>query len=460
MYEGKASIRFYSGVCILTTENTQTIDFCGVCSFKGIPEDYGTLLKSWHFRQIFPGFWLSARNKKYLSKHIYTSNDNTRWLLGTAQINSAFIKELKQNNANQFSGDGQTVENGGKHRWLTSQFFKASIGRGFLCIYEQPKTAKTAAEFAIVSDRLGSQKIYYFFHKDVLVWSTALPILMTLKNKLCGPAKINPASLWGYLQYLHQTEDETIVNGIFVVPPAACLSFSERGLTVSAYWRPSFSAISESVSKLANRLRNILYGEDFCKYPAHGDTPGVLLSGGLDSSLISALLRKRGNDVYTYAVGFKDEPDERDDAQFVAKHFGTTHRTVIIAPEDVEALLWDTVRALGFPTGNPSALATYLVARQARDEVDRLFSGLGSDELFAGHTKHIVARYWPIARPLASLAKKIPYLKPGRNGGVRWSAGDINDYIDLYTYFNESELNQLLVYRERSDSRKFYSVKS
>ena len=323
----------------MTTENTQTIDFCGVCSFKGIPEDYGTLLKSWHFRQIFPGFWLSARNKKYLSKHIYTSNDNTRWLLGTAQINSAFIKELKQNNANQFSGDGQTVENGGKHRWLTSQFFKASIGRGFLCIYEQPKTAKTAAEFAIVSDRLGSQKIYYFFHKDVLVWSTALPILMTLKNKLCGPAKINPASLWGYLQYLHQTEDETIVNGIFVVPPAACLSFSERGLTVSAYWRPSFSAISESVSKLANRLRNILYGEDFCKYPAHGDTPGVLLSGGLDSSLISALLRKRGNDVYTYAVGFKDEPDERDDAQFVAKHFGTTHRTVIIAPEDVEALL-------------------------------------------------------------------------------------------------------------------------
>ena len=441
----------------MTTKNTENFDICGVCSFGEIPKDCGTLLNSLHFRQIFPGLWLSARNKKYLGKHIHTSSDNTRWLLDAAQITNAFIKGFKQNNTNQFSVEGETVEKGDKHRSIMSQLFEASIGRGFLCVYEQPKTEKTAAIFTIASDRLGSQKIYYFYHKDVLAWSTVLPILMTLKSEFSGPATLSRSSLCGYLQYLHQAEDETVISGISVMPPASCLSISKSGLTVSAYWRPSFGTISESVSDLENRLRDLLYGEGFCNNLANGNTPGVLLSGGLDSSLITALLRKGGNDVYTYAVGFKEEPDELDDAQFVARHFGTTHRTVIIAPEDVEALLWDTVRALGFPTGNPSALATYRVARQARDEVGKLFSGLGSDELFAGHTKHIAARYWQVSRPLVSLVKKISSLKPGRKGSAHRKTDDITGYIDLYRYFNESELRQLLVRREKSNFKKLYT---
>jgi asparagine synthase (glutamine-hydrolysing) len=208
---------------------------------------------------------------------------------------------------------------------------------------------------------------------------------------------------------------------------------------------------------LANRLRELLFCERFCNYRANSNRPGVLLSGGLDSSLITALLRKHRDDVHTYAVGFKDEPDEREDAQLVARHFGTTHRTIVIAPENVEALLWDTVCALGFPTGNPSALATYLVAKNARGEVDRLVSGLGSDEVFAGHTKHVAARYWPFARSLAALAKKISPLRPGKNNSTCWNADGIKDYIDLYTYFSDPELNQLLLNRERLNPAKVYA---
>lgn len=439
-------------------ETSECTDISGASSLGEIPEDCDSMLNALPFRQICSGFWLSARSNECISKHIHTSHDNTLWVLDAARGNSSFVIDFIQNRKAQFYTGGRKVEKNGARHAFISELHEASIGRGFLCAFEQSGAEKTAAAFLIVSDRLASQKIYYFYHKDVLFWSTLLPNLMALKKEFCGPVTLNQAGLYGYLQYLHQTEDETIVDGISVIPPAGCLCLSRRGLQVSVYWRPSFGNIAESDSNLEISLRNLLGGQSFSSSFSHGDRPGVLLSGGLDSSLITALLKKGGKDVFTYTVGFKNEPDECDDAQFVAGHFGTRHRTVIIAPEDVESLLWDTIRALGFPTGNPSSIATYRVGRQARNEVGRLLSGLGSDELFAGHTKHIAARHWTVARPMVSLAKKISHFRHGTNGSSFWIDCDIKNYIDLYTYFNKTQLNRILTGRESSNFREFYSA--
>jgi asparagine synthase (glutamine-hydrolysing) len=442
----------------LKQETSVCIDIGGACSLSEIPDDCDDLLNAMQFRLICPGFWLSARSSEYLFKHIQTSHDNTAWILDTSQGSGTIAYDFIQNRKNQISAEVNADVSSAVDRSFISKLHEAPIGRGFLCAYAHSGNEKADATFVIVSDRLASQRIYYFYYKDILFWSTVFPRLMDVKREFCGPVTLNQSELCGYLQYLHHTEDRTMVEGIYALPPAACLSLSRKGPKVSVYWRPSFDSPAESDSNMGIRLRNLICGPSFSSMLSNGSQPGVLLSGGMDSSLITALLKKSVNDVFTYAVGFKGEPDERGDAQFVADHFQTRHRTVIIAPGDVEALLWDTVRALGFPSGNPSALATYRVVQQARDEVGRLLSGLGCDELFAGHTKHIAARYWPVARYLISLANGISYFSSGKNGNGPWIPGDIQNYIDFYTYFNEAQLYQILTDRDNYDFRESFTV--
>lgn len=117
---------------------------------------------------------------------------------------------------------------------------------------------------------------------------------------------------------------------------------------------------------------------------------GVLLSGGLDSSLLVALLPEEvRRETRTFAIGFEDagHHDERRYADLVARHLGTRHRALTV-PLDVAAELADLVQRLDEPLADPAALPGHLVARAASTEVTVLLSGTGGDEVFGGYHRH------------------------------------------------------------------------
>jgi asparagine synthase (glutamine-hydrolysing) len=152
----------------------------------------------------------------------------------------------------------------------------------------------------------------------------------------------------------------------------------------------SFASISEqkqlndSSSTIAKTLRNKL--ETSVSTRVNGDTMGSWLSGGIDSSIIVALLRPLVKTLHTFAAGLPGAPD-LEFAKVVAKHTGTTHHEVTISEHDLSKVLGEVIYALESFDALlvRSTIMNFLVSRVAKDYVDTVFSGEGGDELFAGY---------------------------------------------------------------------------
>ncbi len=144
------------------------------------------------------------------------------------------------------------------------------------------------------------------------------------------------------------------------------------------------------------------------------DVPvGILLSGGLDSGLITALAAEHGTRLRTFTVGFAGEPsfDERRRARLVADRYATEHRELVIGPEHAEHLP-EVVAALDEPRGDATSLPYWLAARLAGEHVKVVLSGEGGDELFGGYQTYVADRYAHrldgALRVIAPLAERWP----------------------------------------------------
>lgn len=150
----------------------------------------------------------------------------------------------------------------------------------------------------------------------------------------------------------------------------------------------------------------------------HADVPvGCFLSGGVDSSIISALAARRHNNLHTFSIGFKDEPffDETRYAEQVAAHIGSKHHTFKLSNDDLLSNLGDFLNSIDEPFADSSALNVYILSQYTREHVKVALSGDGADELFMGYNKHRAE--WlvnhssyrhlrPIALPLLSMLPK------------------------------------------------------
>lgn len=315
--------------------------------------------------------------------------------------------------------------------------------RGLILLYEQSIHEGGRSRLALISDRLATCRLYYSYNPRAFLFATDSTESLQLIRQLIGSPAVDPANLGGYLRFLHQPSPSTLLRGVSILPPASCLTVSRDGLEISRYWSPRFTPAVGSTRQAVNTTRSLLVKTIEHQLGPPGGKIGLLLSGGVDSSMIAAVTTARGIELTTYTVGFDGIEDEREKARAVAGHFRTRHREIVIGPGDVESLMWETTRALGFPTGNPSSVATYLATRRAAEDVTRILSGIGSDELLAGHRKHILARYWPMVRPIWSLARKLA----GRTAGTqRFGPRTVARYADLYTHLDNDQLQALLLY--------------
>jgi len=254
---------------------------------------------------------------------------------------------------------------------------------------------RDSGRLVLARDRLGIKPLYYAESSDRLRFASTLPALLAGGDV---NTEIDPAALHHYMSF-HAVVPAplTILKGIRKVPPATVMTIEPDGARrEETYWRFSVHPQPEDhrVSE-AEWSRMIL--ETLTRAVARrrvADVPvGVLLSGGLDSSLIVALLARTGqSDLKTYSIGFESVGDQRGDefrySDLVARAFATDHQRIQVDSARAIDALPGAVGAMSEPMMSHDAIGFYLLSEQVSRHVKVVQSGQGADEILGGYHWH------------------------------------------------------------------------
>ena len=265
----------------------------------------------------------------------------------------------------------------------------------------------------LARDRLGEKPLHYYHHKGELVFASEIKSLLEFPG-LETALDLNALNL--YLTYEYVPSPYTIYQNIFKLEPAHYAIFKKGELVIRPYWQPLFrkSRKKISVREGAQELRERLLRS--VKSHTVSDVPlGAFLSGGLDSSLVTALLaRVSSRRVQTFNMAFNDPSfDESRYSAEVAQHLGTDHHVERITPQTLIEILPKILEVLDEPFADASMIPTYLLSKFTQRHVTVALSGDGGDELFAGYPTyqaHRVARWIP--RWLGGTAERLAGFLP------------------------------------------------
>ncbi|MFF9525503.1 N-acetylglutaminylglutamine amidotransferase [Streptomyces achromogenes] len=241
-------------------------------------------------------------------------------------------------------------------------------------------------------DRLGIKPLYLAQTPGRLRFASSLPALLAAGDV---DTSLDPAALHQYLSW-HATvaAPRTVLAGVRKLPPATVRVVEPDGTyREHRYWQPSYTRRPEHAGMGAAEWRDAVLDalRTAVRRRMVADVPvGVLLSGGLDSSLIVALLADEGQrDLATFSVGFEaeggDEGDEFRYSDLVAREFATDHQKFVVPSQRVSTALDAAVAAMSEPMMSHDVVAFHLLSEQVSRNVKVVQSGQGADEVFAGY---------------------------------------------------------------------------
>jgi len=251
-------------------------------------------------------------------------------------------------------------------------------------------------ELSLIRDRLGKKPLYVYSEPGLVTFGSELKALMA------GPSfdhAIDRDALAAYLRYLYVPAPRTIFARALKVPAGHILTIADpAGAPPPArpYWSLADTARDGLAHPIAGeqeaieRLDALL--SDAVRARMVSDVPvGALLSGGIDSSTIVAMMQEHsGRPVRTYTIGFDEAAfDEAAHAARVAEHLGTEHTELRIAGSDARALIPLLPRIFDEPFADPSQLPTFFVSQLARQHVTVALCGDGGDEMFGGYNRYV-----------------------------------------------------------------------
>jgi asparagine synthase (glutamine-hydrolysing) len=276
------------------------------------------------------------------------------------------------------------------------------------CVYDKEKKSLFLAR-----DPVGTKLLYYVAHDGRFSFSSDLNTL-TLKTNF--PREVDLRALNFFLAYRYIPEELSIFKIVRKVPPACSMSFDleSREFKIGKYWSPPITeAKTGDENELADELEKLIISALEIRMGG----AGVFLSGGLDSSILVALMTELlSNPIKTICVGFQDkEYSELPFARMVADKFGTDHAEFIVEPDFDEFL--KSASIFDEPLGDPSIFPTYYAGKLAGDFGLDIVAGDGADSLFLGNKFHYqVVRYGEINKyimpPLDLILKELVRLIP------------------------------------------------
>ncbi|MCF1592064.1 N-acetylglutaminylglutamine amidotransferase [Streptomyces muensis] len=244
----------------------------------------------------------------------------------------------------------------------------------------------------LARDRLGIKPLYLARTPGRLRFASTLPALLAAGDV---DTSLDLVALHQYLSW-HATvaAPHTVLSGVRKLPPATVRIVEPDGTHRDhCYWQPSYTRRADRADMGADEWRDAVLDalRTAVRRRMVSDVEvGVLLSGGLDSSLIVALLADEGQrDLMTFSVGFETEGGEKGDefrySDLVAREFGTVHRQLMVPSDRVSTALDGAVAAMSEPMISHDVVAFYLLSEQVSKEVKVVQCGQGADEVFAGY---------------------------------------------------------------------------
>jgi len=272
-------------------------------------------------------------------------------------------------------------------------------------------------ELFLARDRTGIKPLYYYSGPSGFYFGSELKALLCARDV---PRRFNYQALSDFFVLGYPLLPKTFFAEIYELEPGAWLKVSSHGLTKGRYWKwsrqPSqwneSQALEESEIAIIDSLREHLVS----------DVPiGAFLSGGIDSSLLAALLVKvLGKSLEVFTVAFTDSDyDESPYAKAVSMHLGIPQNQIVLDPRNADLSLVDNILTqFDQPFGDSSAIPTYLICREIRKSVKVAISGDGGDEMFGGYR-----RFW-----YAHMARRLSHLP---NFCVKVSSDILKQFTDV-----------------------------
>ena len=369
------------GICGITWSDQQLIrSMCNEIKHRG-PEQEGFFIDN--------EISLCCERLKILdlsenAKQPLHNEDNTIWVVLNGEIyNFKEIKnELEKNHTFYTNADTEVIVHA--YEEYGEDCVHKLNGMFSFAIWDSKKK-----KLFIARDRLGVKPLFYSIVKNNLLFSSEIKSILQFDGVT---REINHDGLYQFATYGYTIDGQTMMKNIYELLPGHKLIYSilDNSIKIEKYWELEIKESNFAEDFYIKKLEKILTNSIDLRQVS--DAPiGALLSGGLDSSIMVAILSKLSEQpVKTFTTGFGHELDEYSEAQTVAEHCGTDHKEISLTFDHLSKSLPTILWHMEFPFGRPSILSNYLVSEQVKKFVTVAYTGEGSDELFGGYNRYLI----------------------------------------------------------------------
>lgn len=322
--------------------------------------------------------------------------------------------------------------------WGLEKTLKKLVGMFAFALWD-----KKDKNLYLARDRMGEKPLYYGFQNGHFLFASEIK---SIRIHPAFEGKINRFALENFFQYNFIPSPLSIYQNIFKLPPATFIKITQDDIKNQKKSRPQ---TYWSIEKIAEKGQSNLFSKDeklailevekllssSIAEQMLADVPiGTFLSGGIDSSIVTALMQQQSNQpIKTFTIGFHElEYDEAQYARAVAKYLSTDHTDLYLTHQDAEAIIPKLPHLYDEPFADVSQIPTYLVSQLAKQSVTVVLSGDGGDEFFGGYERHIrAAQIWKNFRLLPK--------------SIRMQFSQILNYLSSYNSGFE-KINSMLPY--------------
>jgi asparagine synthase (glutamine-hydrolysing) len=343
------------------------------------------------------------------------------------------------------------------HLWIQEkeQCFSKINGFFAFVIYDNKEKSLFVAR-----DRYGVKPLLYAMSAEKFVFASEMKALL----EYCLPKELDTVSLSMYLHLNYIPAPHSIFKGIKKLEPGHYMQIRNGACTVKKYYeiQSAEQIPAPDYTQAKAKVRSLL--TDAVEKRMVADVPlGAFLSGGVDSSIVTAIAAQQNPLLKTFSIGFPDEPyfDETRYAELIAKKFKTDHTVFALKNEELFGNLHEVLDYLDEPFADSSALLVYILSERTRKEVTVALTGDGADELFSGYNKHAAEyrmRNKGVAEAAAYAGKALWEVLPkSRNSGFSnrirqlrkfseaMTMSDADRYWSWAGFTNKNEVRSLLL---------------
>jgi asparagine synthase (glutamine-hydrolysing) len=323
------------------------------------------------------------------------NEDGTVWIVFNGEIyNHLELRKKLEERNHQFKTNCDTEVIVHLYEEYGTECISHLDGMFALAIYDS-----SAKRILLSRDRLGQKPLFYFSTENNIVFASELS---ALKQHPSMPRILNKQALHDYFSLQYIPAPHTVYHNVFKLPPGhrMVINTSDGTRQLEQYWKLDFSKKTElNFHDAEKRLRELLTGA--LKKRLMSDVPyGTFLSGGLDSTIITALMGQLcDHPVKTFTIGFNEQLYDERNYAMQASHaiskianYPLDYHVKTVNPDDFD-LLKKLVRHYGEPYSDASMLPTYMLSEFTREQITVVLSGDGADEMFAGYERYMVMKY-------------------------------------------------------------------